>query len=97
MNLPDIEWKTEQLTTNQYTHSISYSFFDTLANTGLQQIDNFPTRNNNTLDVVLTYRSSMAKQYVGMTGLSDQDTVSPRYSRGLRSLPSRESRKSANY
>ena len=26
MNLPDIEWETEQLTTNQYTHSISYSF-----------------------------------------------------------------------
>ena len=32
MNLPDIEWKTERLTTNQYTHSISYSFLDTLAN-----------------------------------------------------------------
>ena len=27
MNLPDIEWETEQLTTNQYTHSISYSFW----------------------------------------------------------------------
>ena len=26
MNLADIEWETEQLTTNQYTHSISYSF-----------------------------------------------------------------------
>ena len=27
MNLTDIEWETEQLTTNQYTHSISYSFW----------------------------------------------------------------------
>ena len=27
INLPDIEWETEQLTTNQYTHSISYSFW----------------------------------------------------------------------
>ena len=27
MNMPDIEWETEQLTTNQYTHSISYSFW----------------------------------------------------------------------
>ena len=59
--LPDIEWKTEQLATNQYTHSISYSFLDTLATTGLQQIVNFPTRNNNTLDVVLTNRPSLAK------------------------------------
>ena len=52
MNLPDIEWETEQLTINQYTHSISYSSLDALANTGLQQIVNFPTRNNNTLDAV---------------------------------------------
>ena len=27
MNLPDIEWETEQLTTNQYTQPISYSFW----------------------------------------------------------------------
>ena len=75
MNLPDIEWETEQLTTIQYTHSISYSFLDTLANTGLQQIVNFPTRNNNTLDVVLTNRPSLVKQCVGMPGLSDHDIV----------------------
>ena len=74
-NLPDIEWKTEQLITNQYTHSIRYFFFDTLANTGLQQIVYFPTRNNNTLDVVLTNRPSLAKQCVGMSGLSDHDIV----------------------
>ena len=61
MNLPDIEWETEQLTTNQYTHSISYSFMDALANTGLQQIVDFPIRNNNTLDVVLTNRPSLGK------------------------------------
>ena len=75
MNLPDIEWETEKLTTNQYTHSISYSFWDTLANTGLQQIVNFPTRSNNTLDVVLTNRPSLVKQCVGMPGLSDHDIV----------------------
>ena len=75
MNLPDIEWETEQLTTNQYTHLNSYSSLDTLANTGLQQIANFPTRNKNTLDVVLTNRPSLGKQCVGMPGLSDHDIV----------------------
>ena len=75
MNLPDIEWETEQLTTNQYTHSNSYSFLDALANTGLRQIVNFPTMNNNTLDVVLTNRPYLAKQCVGMPGLSDHDIV----------------------
>ena len=58
MNLTDIEWEAEQLTTNLYTHSISYSFLDALATTGLQQIVNLHTRNNNTLDVVLTNRPS---------------------------------------
>ena len=84
MNLPDIEWETEQLTTNQYTHSISYSFLDTLANTGLQQIFNFPTINNNTLDVVLD------KQCVGKPGLSDHDIVFVETSsRALRHKPAR--------
>ena len=75
MNLTDIEWETEQLSTNQYTQSISYSFFDTLDKIGLQQIVNFPTRNNNTLDVVLTNRPSLVKQCVGMPGLCDHDIV----------------------
>ena len=34
MNLPDIGWETDQLTTYQYTHSINYSVLDTVANTG---------------------------------------------------------------
>ena len=90
MNLPDIELKTAQLTTNQYTHSISYSFWGALANTGLQQIINFPTRNNNTLDVVLTDRPSLAKQCVGMPGLSDHDIVFVETSsRALRHKPAR--------
>ena len=63
------------MTTNQYTYSISYSSLDTIANTGLQQIVNFPTRNNNTQDVVLTNHPSLTKQYVGMPGLSDHNIV----------------------
>ena len=90
MNLPDIEWETEQLTTNQYTHSISYSFWDTLANTGLQQIVNSPTINNNTLDAVLTNCPSLAKQCVGMPGLSDHDIIFVKTSsRALRHKPAR--------
>ena len=86
----NIEWETEQLTTNQYTYSISYSFLDTLATTGLQQIVNFPTRNNNTLDVVLTNRPSLVKQCVGMPGLSDHDIVFVETSsRALRHKPAR--------
>ena len=48
---------------------------DTLANTGLQHIVNFPTRNNDTLDVVLINCPSLAKQCVRMSGQSDHDIV----------------------
>ena len=101
MNLPYIERESEQLTTNQYTYSISYSFLDTIANTGLQQIVNFTTRNNNTLDVVLTSHPSMAKQCVGMPGLSDHDIVFVETSsRAFRDKPARRKiliRKHANF
>ena len=90
MNLPDIEWETEQLTTNKYTPSINYSFWDTVVNTGLQRTVNFPTRNNNILDVVLTNRLSSVKQFVGMPGLIDHDTVFVETSsRALRDKPAR--------
>ena len=90
MNLPDIEWETEQLTTNQYTHSISYSFLDALVSTGLQQVVKFPTRNNNTLDVILTNCPSLAKQCAGMPDLSDHDIVFVETSsRALRQKPAR--------
>ena len=75
MNLPDIEWKTEQLATNQYTYSISYSFLDILAITGLQQIVDFPTRNNNDLDIVLTNRPCFVNQCVVIPGLCDRNIV----------------------
>ena len=54
MYLPDIELKSEQLTTYHYMLSIIYSILETIAKTGLEQIVNFPTRNENTIDVVLT-------------------------------------------
>ena len=90
-----VEWgrqqqQQQQLTTNQYTHTISYSYLDTLANTGLQQIVKFPTRNNNTVDVVLNNRPSLAKQCVGMPDLSDHDIVfEETSSRALRHMPAR--------
>ena len=75
MDLPDIGWETEQLTTNRYMHSIRYSFFGSLRYIGLHEIVNFPTRSNNTLDVVLTNRPSLVKQCDGITSMCDHNIV----------------------
>ncbi|XP_072051476.1 uncharacterized protein [Amphiura filiformis] len=75
MNLPDIDWDTEQIISHQYRKSINESYLLTLASVGLEQIVNFPTRGDNTLDLIATNRPSLVKQCVGMPGLSDHDVV----------------------
>ena len=48
LNLPDINWATDEIVGHQYTKSINESFLLTLARTGLEQIVDFPTREDNT-------------------------------------------------
>ena len=87
MNLPDSEWETDHQSVHAFDQLL---FLDTLANTELQQIVNFPTRSNNTLDIVLTNRPSLARQCVGMPGLSDHDIVFVETSsRAIRHKPAR--------
>ena len=74
-NLPDIDWSIDQVTHHQYNLRISDSLFDTLAKTGLEQVVDFPTRHDNTLDIVLTNRPSLVNRCEGAPGLSDHDIV----------------------
>ena len=75
MNLPDINWETEQITSHQYRHSISESYLQTLACTGLEQVVNFPTRGENILDIIATNRPTLVRQCQPMPGLSDHDVI----------------------
>ena len=61
IDLPDIEWSTDHQPLHTHDQLL---FFNASTNTGLQQIVNFSTRNNNTLDVVLTNRQSSSEQLV---------------------------------
>ena len=58
---------------HQYNHQIIDSFLQMIAKSGLEQIVEFPTRNNNTLDIVLTNRPSLVNRCEGAPGLSDHD------------------------
>ena len=74
-NLPDIDWPTDQVKRHQYSHHINDKFLLTLAGAGLEQVVEFPTRNDNTLDIVLTNRPSLVNRCEGAPGLSDHDIV----------------------
>ena len=75
MNLPDINWEREEITSHQYRHSLSESYLQTLGDVGVEQIVNFPTRGDNTLDVIITNRPTLVRQCEPMPGLSDHDVV----------------------
>jgi hypothetical protein len=54
-NLPDISWK-HNISGNQNALGLNDAFLTLVEDIGLQQMIDFPTRNNATLDLFLTNR-----------------------------------------
>ena len=75
INLPDIHWPTMSITSHQYTIAINEAFLQVLESTGLTQMIDFPTRRDNTLDIIATNRPSLVIKSHGLPGLSDHDIV----------------------
>ncbi|XP_038049838.1 uncharacterized protein LOC119723314 [Patiria miniata] len=75
INLPDITWETYSVASHQYTLAINDSFLNLLDTAGLEQMVNFPTRGDNTLDNILTNRPSLTNRCSGLPALSDHDMV----------------------
>ena len=74
-NLPDINWEHEEIVSYQYLKSINETFLQTIARTGLNQLVDFPTRLDNTLDLVITNRPSLSVRCEALPGLSDHEVV----------------------
>ena len=74
-NLPDINWKTDNIEGHQYPISISQDFIDLFRDIGCQQVIDFPTRQSNTLDIFATNRPSLVSKCLGLPGLSDHDVI----------------------
>ena len=53
-NLPDINWSEQTITNRQYPIKTNLAFLGIVADEGLEQIVDFPTRKDNTLDLMLT-------------------------------------------
>ena len=73
-NLPDIDWENNSIVGHQYAKIINESFLDTFDDCGLEQIVRFPTRINNTLDIVATNRPTFVNRCIAYPGLSDHNT-----------------------
>ena len=51
-NLPDIDWDRHTVTNNHYAHRVSETYLNIALDLGLEQVVNFPTRLQNTLDLI---------------------------------------------
>ncbi|CAC5365120.1 unnamed protein product [Mytilus coruscus] len=57
-NLPDINWSEQPINHRQYPTKTNQAFPEIVADNGLEQIADFPTRKENTLDLMLTSHPS---------------------------------------
>ncbi|XP_033750637.1 uncharacterized protein LOC117334902 [Pecten maximus] len=74
-NLPGIDWKNMQLKPNCANQAIHTDFLSLLDDTGLTQLVTDPTRNENTLDLLITNSSTLFQRLEIMPGISDHDIV----------------------
>jgi hypothetical protein len=73
-NLPDISWK-HNISGNQNALGVNNSFLTLVEDIGLQQMVDFPTRNNATLDLFLTKRPSLINRLKPIPGISDREAL----------------------
>ena len=74
-NLPDIDWTNLSIKSNRYLIALNELFIDCFNDTGLTQMVDFPTREHNTLDILLTNRPTLISSCSPAPGLSDHDMV----------------------
>ena len=75
MNLPDIDWKTNEIIGKSNNKEANQAFIDTTSNFGLQQINDKPTREGNILEIFCTNRPGLISKCSLIPGLSDHDIV----------------------
>jgi hypothetical protein len=75
LNLPDINWSSNTITSNQYRKEISEICLALEEDLGLIQSVNFPTRGQNLLDVFFTNRPSLINRCEAIPGISDHEIV----------------------
>ena len=74
-NLPDIDWSTNTIVSHNYSKQINETAINMVYDCNLDQIIDFPTRKNNTLDIILTNNSSLLSDVKDFPGISDHTAI----------------------
>ena len=74
-NLPYISWKHNNISGNQNALRVNNAFLTLVEDIGLQQMVDFPTRNNATLDLFLTNRPSLINRLKPIPRISDHEAL----------------------
>ena len=76
-NLPDINWEEQTIINRQYPIKTNQTFLEIVADNGLEQIVDFPTRKDNTLDLMLLSHPAykLRCKPLPLIGNSDHDIV----------------------
>ena len=70
-----IDWSSNSIVSHQYSKQINECFIDTFDYCCLDQIVDFPTRKQNTLDILATNRPTLVNKCSPHPGVSDHDTT----------------------
>ena len=74
-NLPDIDWEVKSINNYQYPKQLNERFIDLIYSCSMEQVANFPTRKQNTLDLLITTRPSFINTYIPVPGFGDHDSA----------------------
>ena len=67
----DINWESNIISNHQYNKELNESFLSFLYDGNLDQLINFPTRKDNTLDILLTTNNTLTSNIIDVPGISD--------------------------
>ena len=85
-NLPDIDWNTLTIEGHQYPVRVNQTFLDLIAECGLQQQVDFPTRKNNILDLIFTTQPSYKQRCKPFPPIGNSDHEDVLYDTSLQSF-----------
>ena len=74
-NLPDIDWEVKSINNYQYPKQLNERFIDLIDNCNMEQVVNFTTRKQNTLDLLITNRPSFINKCIPVPGFGDDDSA----------------------
>ncbi|CAG2250335.1 unnamed protein product [Mytilus edulis] len=91
-NLQGWDWKPKSLSPNTHHTNIHHKFTDILDDHGLQQMVEEPTKESNTLDLIITNYPNSFIRVETIHGISDHDIVFAE----LKTIPSKQTQKPRN-